>query len=506
MPLPTYFTIGDRAFPQAVVDKLEESGDGQLCSNLFYLGRRATLKTSEGIKIVALGGALGQDSPEGDYSPVYSEKDVEILQATKTADVLMTTEWPANVQVGSKATNDSAAVQTSQQCIADLCSALQPRYHFSASADTFFEREPFFHTPTDEEPVTYPITRFLSLAQYGNTNKQKWIYAFSLDPTSAPPTSLPAGTTASPLSASARKRPLPEQETSFRFADPNGYNGDRGRGRQGGRNKRHKGNHRNGPPEPRECFFCLGNENVKTHLVTSIGTEVYLTTSKGPLSTAKTFPPFRFPCHMLIIPHTHSPSFSAIADAELRTNTYEEMQRYRHALNNMLAEAGEGKYGSVTWEVSRSEGVHTHWQWMPVPLDLVERNLVEAAFKVEAENQGYPTKFKKQDVGDGTDTSFKDFFRLIVWSPAAGKNKQSSGHKESNTEAEEQHDQSLVLPLDFGEEPRFNFQFGRVVMAKLLDLEKRADWRQCEQTEVEETADAEAFKTRFEPFDFSLQE
>lgn len=61
---------------------------------------------------------------------------------------------------------------------------------------------------------------------------------------------------------------------------------------------------------------------------------------------------------------------------------------------------------------------------------------------------------------------------------------------------------------------RFDLQFGRcvneaaccadrlrIVLANLLGLNKRIDWKACSQTEAEEKADAQAFKKAFKAFD-----
>jgi hypothetical protein len=78
-----------------------------------------------------------------------------------------------------------------------------------------------------------------------------------------------------------------------------------------------------------------------------------------------------------------------------------------------------------------------------------------------------------------------DFFRVRIWNPKSGK------------------ETSLVLPLD--PSFRFEIQFGRRVLAKLLRLDARADWHRCGQTEADEQTDVEAFKEAFKEFDFSLE-
>jgi len=164
----------------------------------------------------------------------------------------------------------------------------------------------------------------------------------------------------------------------------------------------------------------------------------------------------------------------------------------------------------VTWEISRAEGIHTHWQFLPVPTDLIKRGLVEAAFKVEAENEKYPA-FKTKEIGDGT-TEQGDFFRVWIWRPAEEKKKGGEGNDDDDSDDEDEDEdgkkkvveKSLVLPLSAAF--RFNLQFGRVVMAKLLGLEARVQWRDFVQSDDADRKDAEAFKKAFKAFDFSLEE
>ncbi|KAJ4303577.1 hypothetical protein N0V90_002476 [Kalmusia sp. IMI 367209] len=474
---PTYFALGSNALPLPVVEKLASSED-ELCHNLHFLGKRTTTKTSEGIRIVALGGQLDPNIIAGQsqdkYPPFYSDTDARILRGATTADILVTGEWPEDIRSRSKVAFDPAAEPRTQQCIADLDVVLKPRYHFSTSGSNYYEREPFFHVPGEDTDGLYLVTRFISLASYGNPTKQKWIYAFSLDPTTSHPIAPPSGSTLCPLTHSDKKRPAPDHRESALVYDD---------GRHGGRrsNKRRKHEAR-GPISASECFFCLSNENVATHLVTSIGESSYLTTAKGPLPTSKTFPKLGFPSHMLIIPFSHQPTLASMEEEERHT-TYAEMQTYRVSMNKMLQSRAEEEYGSVTWEVSKASLPHTHWQYMPVPADLVRKGLVEAAFKALAENFHWPN-FTKEDVGDGFEET-SDFFRVMIWDPKNSAEKHSS------------------LILRFDEKIKFHLQFGREVLAKLLRLDQRIDWRDCGQTQVDEELDVENFKKAFKEFDFT---
>lgn len=484
VPLPTYFALRTHGLPSAVVEKLEET-DGELCDNLTFLGKRTTFKTSDGVRIVALGGVLDPnvegDSMKDRYAPFYSYTDAKILRGSKTADILITSQWPTEICSESKVEFDEANQPESVSCIADLCSVLRPRYHFSTSPSAFYEREPFFQPDTSQDPGENRVTRFISLASFGNPNKSKWIYAFTLDP-SVPSTSIPSGATGSPFSVVEKKRPSQAEHNQYRYSnDKYSHSSDRPRKR-----KRHE---QHMPLTQEQCFFCLSNPDLPTHLITSIGDECYLTTAKGPLTLRGTFPSLNFPGHILIIPLAHSPKLSLIGDSESRKNAVEEMHRYRDAMQAMLKSIAPKELGAVTWEISRSSGFHVHWQWLPCPLSLIQKGLIEAAFKVEAENLQYsgfdPTKSTSRDP-KVTQEDEGDYFRVMIWKPDDGK------------------DVEMRLPLDSSF--RFDVQFGRHVMAKMLRLEGRSDWHECGQSHEDEVADAEEFKKAFKELDFSLEE
>lgn len=63
---------------------------------------------------------------------------------------------------------------------------------------------------------------------------------------------------------------------------------------------------------------------------------------------------------------------------------------------------GNNKLGSVCWEVSRAGGIHTHWQWMPIAAEMAQKGLVEAACKVQAQNEGWDVKWEKVVLEDGS--------------------------------------------------------------------------------------------------------
>lgn len=149
------------------------------------------LNTSEGIRIVALGGRLdtglaavktesgGEAVKEAEGLPFHSAQDAKALKGANITDLLVTFEWPEGAQTGSKVPGALPGTRT----IAELATALRPRYHFTPGGETFWEREPYRNSMRENEGQgDMKVTRFLGVADWGNAAKAKSLYAFSINP------------------------------------------------------------------------------------------------------------------------------------------------------------------------------------------------------------------------------------------------------------------------------------------------------------------------------------
>jgi Protein similar to CwfJ C-terminus 1/Protein similar to CwfJ C-terminus 2 len=493
VPCPTYFGVGNHPIPVQVAEKVEASGE--VCPNLFFLGRRGTLKTSEGIKIAALGGKLAeldsaQLTPLGNFDATFTVNDARALTGAHAADILITNLWPQGVRSGSKFyLPEDVEPPLDAQCISDLCAALKPRYHFSTSA-AYYSREPFFHAATDDESEVTRTTRFESLASFSNDKKEKWFYAFKIGLSTASPVTLPPDVTSTPFTTSRKRRALPGQDLSYsRYGNANGDTW-----------RQPKRPRRSDFSKLENCFFCIGSPTLQTHLITSMADESYLTIPRGPLPPPGLGTVLGIPGHALIIPHTHVDDKVAVEQrAHLSPKEYDEMQRYRRALCRMVQAKSNGKLGAVSWEICRSHIRHSHWQFLPVPSDLIGEGLVQAGFKVAAENGNLPS-FNKYEPSKMV-TEKGDYFRIWIWKPAGVA--KVPGLEQGDDEDENGMETSMVMPIPSTQ--RFDIQFGRKIMAQLLGLGNRSDWHDVTQTEAEEAADAEAFKAAFEPYDPALE-
>ncbi|OAL28671.1 hypothetical protein AYO20_09395 [Fonsecaea nubica] len=498
VPLPTYFTVGDSPFPDTVKAKLE---DGDLCSNLFYLGRKGTMTTTDGVKIVSLGGRLKQNEASlteklGPYDPWYLDSEARGLHGAHSAHILVTNQWPANISNGSQIELPPALDETTgSQSIANLCQALKPWYHFSSSPSALWEREPFkqiIEYTSFDQPS---ITRFKSLPSVSAPTKE-WMSAFTLD-TSRPPATVDAPLE-SPFirSSPPRKRQAADDRASYRDGDGDGHGPrNRKRARKGLRN------------DPNDCFMCLNKPGAKTHLVVSLGDESMATVTRGPLPMPSTFPQLSFTGHVMIIPYYHAADELAHGkrSPEEMTAEFNEMNRFRKALSVMIGAKSHGQLGAVCWEVNRTGIRHFHWQLIPCPVDRIKTGMVEAAFKVKASQYGYPDF--QSCAANAQLPQRSDYFRVWTW---LADPVQLADHANGN--ANDGDDvgvaKSIFFPLPTDQ--KFNIWFGREVMAGLLQLEHRVNWMDSILTkdgsdQAAEEEDAAGLRADFEEFDFAMK-
>ena len=489
--VPTYFSVGEHALPQKVIEKIENTGE--VCPNLIFVGRKGTITTSEGIRLAVLGGRMTEEQSDqlNRFSPNFVLADARGMHGAHSADILITHEFPLGVLqgVGEGIPEDIRAVE-GQRCISDLCTTLKPRYHFSTSPKSHFKRNAFAQpVEYDALDATPRVTFFESLAPFQNRSKMnKWHSAFKFDPKGAAPHV--EGLQQSPfldLTPPKRKRALDDQAPAYSRYENGESNGHRSQ-------KRHRGVRTEG------CFFCLSDPGLRQHLVAFLSEDAYLTVPRGPLPTVKTFPQLSFPGQVLIIPNGHAGDDQIALQRPMEDleKEYAAMMAYRKQLYKMLQKKSGGGLGGVTWEANRSGVRHQHLQFCPAPVEMVEEGLVEAAFKLERENNSYPL-FQTCNP-DHLLEQKTDYFRLWLWTPAPkATDPVMLAEQIKNGETQNGSEKSIFFPLPSNQ--KFDIQFGRKTMAKVLKMEDRSDWRQTEQTEDQETNDKDTFVVDFEEFD-----
>ncbi|XP_065605270.1 CWF19-like protein 1 isoform X1 [Cyrtonyx montezumae] len=473
-PIPT-FVLG--ANNQETVHCFPDVTGCELAENITYLGRRGLFSGTSGLQIAYLSGTESQDEPTPAYS--FSSKDVTELKTSllstpdfKGVDILLTSPWPKDVGIYANSTREIDTMKCGSALISDLASSVKPRYHFAALEKAYYERLPYRnHSVLQETPQH--VTRFIALAEVGNTSKKKYLYAFSIVPMSLmDPTELvkqPQDVTENPyqkLQKGAQKTKVlgcAEEETARQFFfDLNKHQGKKrpsdGKDKGSSQPKQAKK-----PPQPTgPCWFCLASPEVEKHLVVSIGTHCYLALAKGGL----------LPDHVLILPIGH---YQSVID--LSSEVMEEVAKYKSALKEFFRSKGK-RY--VLFE-RNYKSQHLQLQVIPVPLDYTSEDIKEC-FITQAQEQ----QIELLEIPEHSDI----------------------------TQVVRPGTPYFYVELDTGEKlfhrirGSFPLQFGRAVLASdaLLALPQRSDWRSCTAARPEEAAQASAFRRDFQPFDFALRD
>uniref|UniRef100_U3KEF0 CWF19 like cell cycle control factor 1 n=1 Tax=Ficedula albicollis TaxID=59894 RepID=U3KEF0_FICAL len=379
-PIPTY-VLG--ANTQDTLSYFPDVSGCELAENITYLGRRGVYSGCSGLQIAYLSGTEAQQRPAPGHS--FSAKDVAELKSSllsspnfRGVDILLTSPWPRDVGTFANSAGEIDTKKCGSKLVSDLAASLKPRYHFAALEKAYYERLPYRnHVVLQETPQH--VTRFIALADVGNTSKKKYLYAFSIVPMSSmDPAELvkqPQDVTENPYrklrkEAPKSKAPLSAEEepASQFFFDLNKHQGKKrpsdGKERGDSQPKQAKK-----PPQPTgPCWFCLASPEVEKHLVVSIGTHCYLALAKGGLS----------PDHVLILPIGH---YQSVVD--LSSEVLEEVTKYKAALKEFFRSKGK-RY--VLFERNyRSQ--HLQLQVIPVPLDLCTSEDIKEAFITQAQEQ-----------------------------------------------------------------------------------------------------------------------
>ncbi|XP_056208137.1 CWF19-like protein 1 [Falco biarmicus] len=473
-PIPTY-VLG--ANDQETVSYFPDISGCELAENITYLGRRGLYSGTSGLQIAYLSGTESQDEPAPAYS--FSAKDVAELKASllsapnfKGVDILLTSPWPRDVGTFANSAGEIDTKKCGSKLVSDLAASLKPRYHFAALEKAYYERLPYRnHTVLQETPQH--VSRFIALADVGNTSKKKYLYAFSIVPMNLmDPAELvkqPQDVTENPYRRSRKeaqktKTPLcAEEEPACQFF----FDLNKHQGKKRPSDAKERGNSqpkqaKKPPQSTGPCWFCLASPEVEKHLVVSIGTHCYLALAKGGL----------LPDHVLILPIGH---YQSVVD--LSSEVVEEVTKYKAALKEFFRSKGK-RY--VLFE-RNYKSQHLQLQVVPVPLDHCTSEDIKESFIAQAQEQ----QIELLEIPEHSDI----------------------------TQVAQPGTPYFYVELDTGEKlfhrirGRFPLHFGREVLASeaLLALPQRADWRRCAAERAEEAAQARAFRRDFQPFDFALR-
>ena len=238
MPLPVHFVGAYGEGGEAGLEWLQAQAAGP-GANVEHLGHHGVRKLPCGLQVAYLEGTYrggggtreaGSGVPHAAPSEFYNDADVEDLirlagEASGDIDLLLTTDWPAGVALGSAGA--PAGAPHGEPAVAKLAEALRPRYHLASSpASPSWTRSPYVNADLG---AGSHVTRFIALSHVGNADKEKgkWLHALALTPASLmTPEELqakPSDTTPSPYGlakqqqGNGRKRGPPEEGGNWRY-------------------------------------------------------------------------------------------------------------------------------------------------------------------------------------------------------------------------------------------------------------------------------------------------
>ncbi|EGG00284.1 uncharacterized protein MELLADRAFT_118092 [Melampsora larici-populina 98AG31] len=555
IPTRTFFMIGQYVLPKKIQAILDSNQHGEICKNLEYLDPFSitTLKTLGDLRIATFSGVFDHkyfNTPNEPIESSMSETDTipyhiksvnlstfltKLKSQSQPIDLLLTHSLPHSLTSHSKRLpKDLNPSNWGCSPITDLLKQSKPRYHFSGgSLGEFWEREPWVWD-SDSGSDSVQVTRFVNLGEFGNKEKERWFYAFNLTPSHETVITKPTDSTLSPYTPLSQplhqKRHIEDDEfdsgPNFRFSEtdltkraktslpPQNYvckicekpghwiqecpsKLDPSKNLQDGyvcricnvpghriqqcpmkETRVHQSSNQrfNEPKEigPSTCWFCLSNPQVTKHLIVSIGSETYVSLPKGQLPDTKSGCPVPGGGHVLIIPIAHYPSLLGLPK-ELSIPIQQEIQTYQNSLCALYS-----KYNAsmVSFEVVKLTGTgarqgHGHLQVCPIPNELVEK--IESSFIDEASKVGIEFEDQKEVQEEGAMDGMS-YFRVGL----------PTGKKII----------SFIKPNQ-----RLNMQFGRIVLAKVLDQMDRSDWKNCVLNEEDERLECDELKKVFKSFE-----
>lgn len=440
--VPIFFTNGSKMFGT-------NFGTIEIMNNFTMLNGCGIHELSNGLRLGFI---------SGNESLLSNEKD-QIFRSFensdgKCLDILLTRHL-------SKAVGQTKNNFLGYGIIDEVVKIFRPKYHFTSDYKTFFELDPFKWEKNGE------YTRTINLAEFGSGSK--WAYAFNLEMGNQHDT-ISAKFISNPyLSIISHKRPLQESSQEIKHEK---------------KAKR---------VLPVQCHFCLSNPNVQTHMIVSISEYVYITIAKGPLSVPKF--DMNFSGHCLIIPIEHIPKFNhqeCSIDNILDTPLGMNMKK----VENSIVEMNYKNYrmSTVVFEINSENSIHFHKQIVPIPQCLIEK------FDSSLERQ---THLNNEKHINNTKLDFKmcvgfqdDFLSLIN---DYKNNYMQFTVYETNTSIPK------VYFSMFSLKGKLDLQFGRRVVAFLLNLPMRIKWNSqiCYQTKEEEEKEVIQFREAYKDFELT---
>lgn len=414
--------------------------------NLTYLKSSVTILTLKSKQTVMAVNADGE-----------TEKQDEVRKAMETnsqpIDILITYDWPQAIA------RLQELMLIGNRFIDDIVKHVKPRYHFAVGLKEgkFFENKPF-------KWDNGAITRFISLGLEGSGSK--WFYAFTMN------------SDAHEVEVNLGINPFTNSESykrSIEIVDDSNPVVKKQR-----------------VVTPDQCFFCLSNPSVETHMIISIGTYAYLTVAKGPLTRSNQNLPFSG--HAIIIPIEHIPTLRLENSHILDSPIFQEMENFKQSL--VKAYVGNNTiYKLVFFEIDLKTNIHHHTQVLPIPDHLFEKFESALYSQAELNNNKFSGKNHKLVFKKFENERDEELLKLM----------NSTDHMMFTLYDSETEKSIYIAELSDIGITMVDLQFPRRVLANLLNLRKRIYWENCKQPKYKESQDCEAFKNFYQNYDFTIK-
>ncbi|KAA8523250.1 hypothetical protein F0562_009673 [Nyssa sinensis] len=495
IPLPTYF-IGDygagaiKVLSAATKDPANQGFkmDGlKICENLYWLKGSGKF-TLVGLSVAYLS---GRHSVSGQQFGTYSQDDIDALRAFTEEpgiiDLFLTNEWPSGV-INKATTSDLppaiADSSGSNSIVSELVAEIKPRYHIAGTKGIFFAREPYANV----EAVH--VTRFLGLAPVGNKNKQKFIHAISPTPASTMSAAeicmKPPNTTSSPFTSTDKATHTEDtaKRPSDTVSDPQYWRYDVSQKRQkhgdgdghklcfkfvssGSCSRGDKCHFRHDEDAMEQyrrgvCFDFLNKRkcergpdcNFKHSLQEESESFPNRRPGSGNANSTRSKDCWFFAKgplvqdHVLLIPVEHSPN-----TLSLPPESESELGKFQNSLRVYFKNQGKE---IVFFEWVFKRGTHANLQAIPIPSS--RASAVQDIFTLAAEKLGFKFMVMKNNNSEGRELLRMQFDKncSLFYVELPG---------------------GTILSHSVEENEKFPVQFGREVLAGLLNMADRADWK-----------------------------
>lgn len=443
-----FFTQGVNGISENVPEGDSESRLVDVKKNLTYMkGPFTKFKLASGLTIAFLAGI-----------EITDEIQQNIVKETDKGkiDILVTYSWPYAIARQRK------LLLVANNKIDSLVKKIKPRYHFAVGNERgrYLENEPF---KWEDDSVT----RFISLGQEGSG--EKWFYAFEIANELSQISSGQLGENPFTIKVIETpeqiKRPIENVEEKD-FAPL----------------KKAK------MVTPDQCFFCLSNPKVETHMIISIGSYTYMTIAKGPLT--RPCKNLAFSGHAIIIPIEHMATLRNTTDNIIESPVYQEIAKYQDSLVKAFATSNPF-LRLVFFEINRKTNVHQHVQFLPIGENLIEAFLKALEEKSKLNNENFERNQKLNFV-EFTDANNPDLLQIL-----------NNSDYILFTICHNEFDKTFYAAELKDESKAIDLQFPRRVLAYTLKSPKRTYWDKCQQSKYKETQECEEFKKFYKDFDFT---